>query len=150
MRDVLSPRWILSLQALPMKRYRSLFAAFLWMAAIFFFSSFPADELPYFGLWDLLLKKSGHLAGYAVLGALFLRSWEDLGIRMKRAISLALLAAVVYAITDELHQSFVPGRHASMVDVLIDGIGSAIGLLALHFLRKWRRKMDGPLPTQGS
>lgn len=71
-------RWILSLQASLMRPYRNWLATFLWMGVIFFLSSRPADELPSFGLYDLLVKKSGHLTGYAILGWLFLRSWESL------------------------------------------------------------------------
>lgn len=111
-----------------MSPYRSWLAPFLWMGVIFFLSSRPAEELPSFGLCDLLVKKSGHLAGYAILGWLFFRAWKSLKMDLKQAQMLALLSAVLYAITDEIHQSFVPGRHASATDVLIDGIGTAIGL----------------------
>lgn len=129
-----------------MRPYRNWLATFLWMGVIFFLSSRPADELPSFGLYDLLVKKSGHLTGYAILGWLFLRSWESLKMNIKQAQALALLSSVLYAITDELHQSFVPGRHASVIDVLIDTIGIAVGLLR----HKWQGMSDGPFPSQRS
>ncbi|MFO3796151.1 MAG: VanZ family protein [Anaerolineales bacterium] len=134
-----------------MRPYRNWLATFLWMGVIFFLSSRPADELPSFGLYDLLLKKSGHLSGYAILGWLFLRSWESLGIHTQRAQMLALLSSVLYAITDEFHQSFVPGRHASVIDVLIDTAGIALGVFAFGLLKhKWQWMSNGPFPSQRS
>jgi VanZ family protein len=67
---------------------------------------------------------------YAVLAVLL---WRAL-----RQEAAALGLAVAYACTDELHQVFVRGRHASLVDVAIDGIGAAVGLLALHHARRFR------------
>ncbi len=52
----------------------------------------------------------------------------------------ALLLAVLYALSDEFHQSFVPGRHPSWVDALvIDGSGAALMLLAVTSMRKRMR-----------
>ncbi|MFN3741704.1 MAG: VanZ family protein [Anaerolineales bacterium] len=134
-----------------MRPYLNWLATFLWMGVIFFLSSRPADELPFFGLYDLLVKKSGHLVGYAILGWLFSHSWESLKIDLKWAQALALLFSLLYAITDELHQSFVPGRHASVIDVLIDTIGIAVGVSAFGLLRhKWQGMSDGPFPSQRS
>ena len=51
----------------------------------------------------------------------------------------ALAVAVAYAGTDEVHQSFVRGRHGSPIDVLIDGVGALAGLvLLLHARRRFR------------
>jgi VanZ family protein len=95
-----------------------------WAALIFAFSSIPSLSSG-LGTWDTVLRKGAHLGEYAVLGALLLRA---LGRE-----AAALLAGVAYAATDELHQHFVVGRHASPVDVGIDAIGVALGILA------WRR-----------
>ncbi len=95
------------------------------MAVIFGFSSIPSQEMLSFGLWDLIVKKGAHMLGY---GLLALAYWY--GLRFdERGWWLALLLAVLYASTDEFHQSFVPGRHPSWVDVLVfDGGGAAIAL----------------------
>jgi VanZ family protein len=106
--------------------------AALMMTAIFGFSSIPSNEMPNFGLWDLVVKKGGHMLGY---GLLALAYWY--GLRFdKRRWWLAILLAILYSMTDEFHQSFVSGRHPSWVDVLVfDGGGAAIAL----GLANWRR-----------
>jgi VanZ family protein len=96
------------------------------MIVIFGFSSIPASEMPAFGFWDLLVKKGAHVIGYAFLASAL---WYGLGFQKQRWW-LAVIIAVAYALTDEFHQSFVPGRHPSLVDALvIDGTGAVLGLL---------------------
>ena len=92
----------------------------LWAAVIFAFSSVPHLGTG-LGTWDTVLRKGAHVTEYAVLGALLYRA---LG---REAIALA--AGIAYAATDELHQHFVQGRHASPVDVAIDAVGVALGML---------------------
>lgn len=94
------------------------------MAVLFFFSSLPSASLPDYGLWDRLVKKSGHMTGYALL---LLAYWYGLGCHPRRG-GLAWLLALAYAFTDEFHQSFTPGRNASLTDVLLfDNLGALLG-----------------------
>ena len=94
----------------------------LWAALIFALSSIPSLATG-LGLWDLVLRKLAHLVEYAVLGALLLRALR----REPAAIALGSL----YAVTDEIHQSFVAGRHGSPVDWLIDTLGVVAGVVLL-------------------
>jgi VanZ family protein len=103
-------------------------AAILMMLVIFGFSATPAKDLPNFNWADVLVKKGGHMLGYGLLGLSYLRGLRGKPDNDRRASLMAWGLAVLYAVTDEFHQSFVPGRHPSPVDVLIDGIGAA-GLL---------------------
>jgi VanZ family protein len=97
------------------------------MLGIFLFSSLPANRLPTFpGLLEVALKKGGHLLAYALLAWSFQRG---LGAQTAGERWFAWLLAVAYAFSDELHQSFVPGRGAALLDVAIDALGAAIGLL---------------------
>ena len=99
--------------------------AIIIMAVIFGFSSIPAREMPSFGLWDFIVKKGAHMLGYGLLAVAL---WYAQVFNMHRWW-LVLVLAVLYAITDEFHQSFVAGRHPSWVDALvIDDIGAALGL----------------------
>jgi VanZ family protein len=90
-----------------------------WAALIFAFSSIPnlGTDL---GTWDFVLRKIAHVAEYAVLGVLLVRATRHVG------ISFAL--GVLYAASDEYHQTFVRGRHGSPIDVAIDAVGLAIGI----------------------
>ena len=106
----------------------------LWAAVVFALSSIPSLGTG-LGDWDLILRKGAHMTEYAVLAVLLLRALD----REAPALSLGIL----YAASDELHQSFVRGRHASPVDVAIDTVGLLIGLLA------WRR-LQSPHGAQGS
>ncbi|MHB1244585.1 MAG: VanZ family protein [Gaiellaceae bacterium] len=96
----------------------------VWAAVIFAFSSVP-DLGTGLGTWDLVLRKLAHAAEFAVLGALLQRA---LG-----SARAAVLLGIAYAVSDELHQVFVPGRLGSPVDVAIDAVGVSAGV----FL--WRR-----------
>jgi VanZ family protein len=110
------------------------FPAVVIMAIIFGLSTVPSNEMPSFGIWDTLVKKGGHILGY---GLLALAYWFGLRFDSRRRW-LALLLAVLYALTDEFHQSFVPGRHPSWVDALgFDGGGAAI---ALGLVNWWQVK----------
>src|SRR6266568_9408329 len=93
----------------------------LWAGVIFALSSIPSLGTG-LGTWDYVLRKGAHMTEYALLGALLLRA---LGRELP-----AFLAALTYAAGDELHQHFVRGRHSSPIDVAIDAVGIAIGLLA--------------------
>jgi VanZ family protein len=98
----------------------------VWAAVIFTFSSIPGLSTG-LGTWDLLLRKAAHMTEYAILGALLLRA---LGRELP-----AFLAGVAYAVTDEIHQHFVEGRHASALDVVLDSVGVAIGIFILRLFQ---------------
>lgn len=101
------------------------FPAFLIMFVIFAFSSQPKNNLPDFLNWDYFIKKAGHMIGYGLLALSYFRLLKH----NQKLYWLAWLMALLYAASDEFHQSFVPGRGASVLDVLIfDNIGALIGL----------------------
>jgi VanZ family protein len=91
-----------------------------WAGLIFAFSSVP-DLGTGLGGWDLVLRKIAHAAEYAVLGALLARA--------VRRPALAAVLGVLYAVSDEVHQAFVPGRMGSPVDVAIDAVGVIAGVV---------------------
>ena len=98
----------------------------LWAAVIFALSSIPHLSSG-LGTWDLLLRKCAHVTEYAILGLLLARA-------LLREVP-AFTLGVLYAITDELHQSFVRGRHAAPLDVAIDAVGVLIGVTLWRRLR---------------
>jgi hypothetical protein len=98
-----------------------------WAGLIFTLSSIP-DLGTGLGDWDLVLRKVAHAAEFAVLGVLLLRA-------VQRPV-LAFLLASAYAVSDEIHQTFVPGRLGSPLDVLIDMSGVAVGIAVALRLRR--------------
>ena len=108
---------------------RSWLPVFAWAGLIFAFSSVP-DLGTGLGGWDLVLRKLAHATEYAVLGALLVRATARPG--------LAFGLGVLYAISDEVHQSFVPGRLGSPFDVAIDAVGVAAGIVLWQSVRARR------------
>jgi len=112
------------------------FPAFVMMLAIFFFSSQPGGNLPDFYNWDYFIKKASHMVGYGLLALAFYYFFEF----DPNRIGFAWALAVLYAATDEFHQSFVPGRGPSVFDVLFfDNLGSitALWLYEKFGNKKW-------------
>jgi VanZ family protein len=111
------------------------FPALLVMSMIFWFSAQPGEALPDFSWADEIVKKSGHVVGY---GLLALSYWYALGLDLRRRW-LVWLLAILYAATDEYHQVFVTGRHATIWDIaLFDNIGVLFSLwwAGKHFKQK--------------
>ena len=93
----------------------------LWAGVIFALSSVPSLGTG-LGTWDTVLRKTAHAGEYAILAGLLVRA-------LGRAAP-AFLLAVAYAVTDEIHQTFVPGRAGRPLDVAIDAAGALLGVLA--------------------
>ena len=98
----------------------------LWAAVIFTLSAIPglATDL---GVWDTILRKAAHATEYAILALLLFRA-------LGREVP-AFAIGFAYAVSDEIHQAFVRGRHASPFDVAMDAAGLALGLLVVHATR---------------
>ena len=95
------------------------------MGLIFAASSIPADRMPKVENYDTLVKKGGHMLGYALLGLSLIRVQGRLN---WKSCLLTLAGCTLYALSDEFHQSFVPGRNPTLVDVGIDLTGCLVGL----------------------
>ena len=155
------------------KRYAlwlALGATVLWLCFIYTRSSKPAVVSDQESGWVMellqrlipsismrLVRKLAHFTEYAVLGGLL---WLDLRLWGRGSVLLPLGAGLVFAVADELLQTFIPGRSGQVKDVLIDfcGVCFAVGLLWLIF--RWRERKraqkshsDGPMwasaPTSG-
>ena len=116
--------------------------AILVMLSIFLFSAGSAVELPE-KLLQTVINKGGHMVGYGLLALAFWRMFEF----EENRFWLAWLLAVLYALTDEYHQSFVPGRHPSLFDALFfDALGALIALwLVSRFFKSKRPDQRDPV-----
>ena len=93
-----------------------------------------------------LVRKAGHVSEYAILAVLLWRALPDYSDAQKplwkrRKAALVLAIAVLYAGSDEFHQSFVHSRTGAIGDVVIDSCGASVGLLSAWALG--RRKKGG-------
>jgi VanZ family protein len=102
------------------------------MAVIFFFSAQAhSGEIThhYFGDWNLPVRKSAHCFEYGILFLLVNRAFTLTSTLSRRACAAAAIAVtVLYSLSDEWHQSFVPGRSSSFSDCLVDTYGAVVAL----------------------
>ncbi|SHG36329.1 VanZ family protein [Ornithinibacillus halophilus] len=124
----------------------------LWMSVIFYLSHQPgsaSSELSN-GVMQIVLqtieqvvpsatfdveqfhhfiRKNAHFFAYFVLGVLLLHALRSSGIKGWKGIIWAFCLAVLYAASDEYHQSFIPGRGPQLKDVGIDSAGAFVGIV---------------------
>lgn len=127
-----------------MKRdYINLFLLIIWMIVIFLMSSFGGLEssnqsgiiVNFVGnlfhisdieLLTLVVRKAAHFMEYFILGILLYNYFK----KSKKSI----IFAIIYAISDEIHQLFIGGRSAKIMDVLIDSVGAIMGIIVLNII----------------
>lgn len=129
------------------KQVKWIIASFLIMILIFWFSHKAAVQsqaqsdfflfLLFFLKEDtarFMIRKLAHFSIYTLLGICVFSSFSN----PKRAFPGSFLICVLYACSDEFHQSFIPGRSCQTGDVLIDTCGACLGMfIAYNFLKKW-------------
>ena len=103
-----------------------------YMGLIFFLSSLQGFSL--LGLPENS-DKFIHMVAYMPLGFLFYMSLIKSGFG-RYVFAFAMLLTVLYGVTDEFHQSFVPGRYATIGDIIADSIGALLGCLGANFVKK--------------
>lgn len=98
-----------------------------WCCVIFSVSSIPNLRIEQLGYWDFLLRKIAHFTEFGILSILFFRA--IIQTTNRAPIFWSNFFSIVYAILDEFHQYFVPGRYTNLIDVIIDSLGAIILLL---------------------
>jgi VanZ family protein len=83
-----------------------------------------------------ITRKAAHIIAYFILGVLIYSVVRTYKLVTRRAILICIAIALVYAISDEVHQLFVPGRSGEIRDVLIDTSASALGVYIYYFIYK--------------
>jgi VanZ family protein len=121
-----------------------------WMALIFTLShqsTLPSLET---SLADLLFKKGAHVAVYAGLAVLWVQAleqtWPPANRSARWSYGLSFILTVLYAASDEWHQTFIPGRNGRLSDVFIDMGGALLGLGLLWGLIRYLRLKEGDSP----
>lgn len=127
----------------------SLLLVILWMILIFIMSSFDANNssnqsnfivdiitsiinIKDTELLSLIIRKLAHFTEYFILGLLVI----NFIIRYDKKIIIAILLCIIYATSDEIHQIFVPGRSCQITDIMIDSLGSIMGIYLYKLITK--------------
>ncbi len=114
------------------------------MALIFAASSISTLDSG-LGTIDFVARKFTHMGEYLLLTLLW--GWA-LSPLSARASSIAALISIAYAASDELHQTFVPGRTGTPRDLIFDGLGVVVALLLLRYHRRVREVVLGRAPGE--
>ena len=112
----------------------------VYCIGIYIQSSYPSvHRLPDMRHMDKVL----HFGGYALLGIFFFRTFQALpiDISIKLAMAIGMASSALYGISDEIHQHFVPYRHADVWDAVADGLGAVFGVLVYRY--GWVRGKQG-------
>lgn len=113
----------------------------LWMGVIFYLSSLPGSG--YQGahtLWFYIERKGAHILEYFVLTLLFARVLKSHGINIPKRYFLAGTCSLLFAFSDEFHQSFVFGREGKMLDIGVDLAGIILAAVSYYVARFGFRK----------
>lgn len=108
----------------------------------------PADQFIILELYQGIIRKSAHFFLFGILGVLAVNAYKSLRIRKNSLVAvLSFATCVAYAISDEIHQKFVPGRSCEILDILIDSAGSllfiAISMLIMVLVKNEQKSIQG-------
>jgi VanZ family protein len=87
----------------------------------------PANDIEVVS-FNRFVRKNAHFIAYLVLGLLVINAMRCSGFCGYKSVFLALFLCVIYAISDEIHQLYVPGRGCQVKDIIIDSTGAAAGI----------------------
>lgn len=116
------------------------FPVILYSGIIFYVSSVPNVKTP---LQEMQFDKFLHVLVYMPFGCLLARGISNTQGSVPRGILLTsvLLVSFLYGLSDEIHQSFVPGRNAGVIDIIADTIGGmAGGYIYLLLVKRMKNK----------
>ena len=91
----------------------------------------PEEQTKIVEKYDHFVRKAAHFSIYAVLGGLLYLTAFSLGADKKKGYVVSVVIGALYAVSDEVHQYFVPGRACMIRDMLLDSVGVAIGAAVL-------------------
>jgi len=113
----------------------------LWMGVIFYLSSLPGSG--YQGphtLWFYVERKGAHIFEYFILTLLFARVLKSHGINIPKRYFLAGIFSLLFAFSDEFHQSFIFSREGKILDIVIDLAGIILATTTYYIARLKLRK----------
>lgn len=89
---------------------------------------------------EKIIRKTAHFSIYTIVGLLLMSLLSTYHINEKRRIIISIILGMLYATTDEFHQSFTPGRAPKLTDIYIDTLGVILGTLIILLVIKIYKK----------
>ena len=119
-----------------------------WMIVIFGLSSISGLRVTEDAAVDRPLRVVAHLGTFALLGGLLLFAIAGLRRPRRSQVVLAYGLTLAYAISDEIHQAFVPNRTGRLDDIVVDALGAAVGVALAWLALTWlaSRRASAPRP----
>lgn len=125
------------------KKYYSLITVIGFAFFIFFLSSISELKSGLDTTLDIILRKIAHATEFGILNYLIFLALINFKILTKKSLLFSLIFTLMYAISDEFHQSFVPGREMAFLDFLVDSTGIALSFYLIWLSRLKDKKTDG-------
>lgn len=95
---------------------------------------------------EKVIRKLAHFSIYTVVGILLMALVSTYQIKEKNKIIISIIIGITYACSDEIHQSFIPGRSPMITDVIIDTMGVILGILLILLgkviIKKYRKNSE--------
>ena len=115
------------------QKYEKYVSLIFWLAAIYYLSSQSLNIFVAVDIWEFILRKFAHMFEYAILALLIFRILRQTEKRhIYWDIGWAFIFTVLYAISDEYHQTFTSGRVGNYFDVMIDAAGALISIWLIY------------------
>lgn len=119
------------------KKLTNYLAVLVWCGLIFILSNSPRITTVDLQIVDFALKKIAHFIEYFILGMLTYRATNN--------ILISISFCILFAVSDEFHQSFIPGREPRVRDVIIDSFGSITAIIIWNNLSQNLKKIQKKL-----
>ena len=117
-----------------MKYLRLWVPAIIWMSLIFLFSTQESVQVSEEQILNFLFFKTLHVIEYGILFLLYVRATKN--------SLVSFFLTIIYEITDEIHQTFIPSREGRLRDVIIDTVGASITwYFLIHVLPKMPKRL---------
>ena len=114
----------------------------IWTCSIFKnYDTCAKNRSKYVDPYVFYARRLAHFSIYFLLGVLLISTVCEYRMLDQKSIIIAFVIAFLYACSDEIHQLFVSGRSARVVDVALDSFGSFVGIMIYKLFYKWRKKV---------
>ena len=124
------------------KKYEKWASLLIWMGAIYFLSSRSLGFIAPTDIWQFIIRKMAHMFEYAVLCFLIFRILRETEKRHYYwNLFWALVFTVLYAISDEYHQTYTLGRTGTYKDVLVDSSGALVSAWIIFLNHKHKEML---------